>query len=437
MVDLENTEEVKKAEKEKMHKKMLKLLLQEKKYRQKIGDKYDWKKRGRANQQIPEGNWKIWLILAGRGFGKTRTGAETIKMLINDGYKRVCLLGNTELDVQNVMIKGESGLMNVYPKEQAPKITKSDRTLKWSNGAQASIISATAYEQLRGPQFDCAWVDEFAKFPDPQAALEQLLLALRLNSSTGKQPKMIITTTPKPLPILKKLLERKDVVVTYGSTFDNKDNLSNSYLESVQETFNKSKFGAQELFGQIVEDDEYAFCTSNMIQMKNISSDLCSKIIIAIDPAATNRNDETGIIVCGLYKNEYYVLEDASNKYTPTQWSTKAVELYKKYKADCIVAEVNQGGDMVETLIKQIDNSVAYKKVYATRGKMIRAQPIMILYEQGKVYHVDKFELLEEQMLTSKHAHSPDRLDALVWGLTYLLEHSSEKKNEFFLGILT
>lgn len=391
-----------------------------------------WIKQARAEQLIPSGNWNIWLILAGRGFGKTRTGAETIKQFVQQGYKRVCLLGHSELDVMNVMLKGKSGLLSIY-EQSPPTLLSASRKIIWENGATALIASGCAYEQLRGPEFDCAWIDELAKFPDPKAAFDQLQLALRIDSSNGLSPKMIITTTPKSSTFLKELIARDDVYVTYGSTFDNQANLSQTYLQAVTQTFQGTRFGAQELYGQIVDYDNEAFCKREQLKYDEISS--ATQITIAIDPAASNTRDETGLIVCGKIKNGYIILEDASARMTPTQWATKAVHLYHKYKASMIVAEVNQGGDMVETLIKQINPLVNYKKVHAVKSKIMRAQPIAALYEQGKVWHRGIFPALEQQMFEEIKGHnSPDRLDALVWGLTHLSE-IKEKGNSFFMKI--
>lgn len=483
---------------------MLKRLLEEEKRRRSIKSEiYDWSKQARKEQLLPHmqkytediditdatdkklHDWKIWLIMAGRGFGKTRTGAESIRQLVKDGYRRICLLGHTEQDVHSVMIMGESGLLNVHPDDEKPKFIPSKNMLLWSNGAQASIFSCCAYEQLRGPQFDAAWIDELAKFPKPQEAFDQLMLALRLNTANGQEPKLIITTTPKPIPLLKELVKKANdkqpdgknsIIITQGSTFDNKDNLSQTYLDAVQDRFGRSKFGAQELNGQIIEDTEQAFCQESMLLYKNIDFDICDQIVVAVDPAVGSTRDETGIVVCGMFKesnlnenttqqeskHKFIVLEDASGLYTPSQWSAKAVELYHKYKADYIVAEVNQGGDMVETLLRQTDEHVSYKKVYATRGKMIRAQPVASLYERGLVYHKEykddnskvrnsddrlannnlsnnHFHKLEEQLLTPYHSHSPDRMDALVWGLTFLMTNpkapTKPEQKDFFMYI--
>lgn len=466
--------------------KILKRLLEEEKRKRALkSEMYDWSKHARKEQLLPNmqkhiedinitnaadkklQDWKIWLIMAGRGFGKTRTGSESIRQLVKDGYRRICLLGHTEQDVHSVMIMGESGLLNVHPEDERPKFIPSKNMLLWPNGAQASVFSCCAYEQLRGPQFDAAWIDELAKFPKPQEAFDQLMLALRLNTPNGQEPKLIITTTPKPIPLLKELVKKaqynkNNIVITQGSTFDNKDNLSQTYLEVVQDRFGRSKFGAQELNGQIIEDTEQAFCQESMLIYKDLDFTACDQIVVAVDPAIGSTRDETGIVVCGMFKEDitnenntkeesktkFIVLEDASGLYTPSQWSTKAVELYHKYKADYIVAEVNQGGDMVETLLRQTDENVSYKKVYATRGKMIRAQPVASLYERGLVYHQEysrnssennHFHKLEEQLLTPYHSHSPDRMDALVWGLTFLMTNSKApakpEQKDFFMYI--
>lgn len=411
---------------------LLELLEQENKRRSKLQDKYNWKLCARDNQQMPE-EWNTWLILAGRGFGKTRTGAETIRQCVKDGFRRICLIGNTLQDVEHVMIHGESGLMNVSPRHERPRYYASKSLLTWNNGAQAVCLSACASEQIRGQQFDLVWLDELCKFSNPDEVFNQLNLALRLTSANGEQPRMIITTTPKPMKLMKELVNDESVYKTYGSTFENKENLSSHFLKTVENKFGESRFGQQELYGEIL-DESGDFCPRECIQYKSFDYKQCKQIVVAVDPALGGKGDETGVVVVGeLADDKYVVLEDASGKYKSSLWPEIVVNLYKKYDANGIVAEINQGGDMVETLLRQVDENIIVHKVYASKNKIVRAEPIVVMYEKMQVYHNNIFEKLEEQMMTSKHAHSPDRLDALVWGLTHLTKnkHSTDMWSGF------
>lgn len=369
-----------------------------------------WHDIARQEQRLPVGDWRIWLILAGRGFGKTRTGAESIMELIKCGYKRIALIGNTDFDVMNVMISGQSGIASIS--DISVKVTKDK--LIFANGAQCLIVSAHSYLKLRGPEFDCVWMDEFAKFDDPQAVLEQAQLALRLSTA----PRMIITTTPLPLPIIRKLIADPHVRVTRGKTSDNHANLSATFVDTVYKTFADTRFGAQELDGEIVEQVTQGIC-ANILYIDNPTVERC---VVAIDPAATQTGDETGIIVCGKKDDKYYVLQDGSGRYSPYQWASKAIELYHKYQAEYIVAEVNQGGDMIESLLRNIDPNVRYRSVRAHTSKVHRAMRICTLYDQQKILHACHSVHLERQLADSNWTHSPDRVDALVWAVEHLAE---------------
>jgi phage terminase large subunit-like protein len=381
---------------------------------------FDWEKIARPCQKIPQGEWRIWLILAGRGFGKTRTGAETVRQWASKGeYKRICLLGHHLDDVRRVMIEGESGLLSVCPSYERPLYEPSKKQLTWPCGSMAFAYSGQEYNQLRGPQFDAAWVDELAKFSYPEEALDQLMLGLRL----GSIPRVIITTTPRPLPIFHSLLGRTDIVVTRGSTFDNKENLPTAYIENIENTYGKTWLGAQEIEGKLVDTPkEKGLWCPQLIQRSPFPSQF-ERIIVSIDPAVTQKetSDETGMIVVGIDpQKKGYVLEDLSGSFSPSQWIERAVHAYEKYKADRIIAEVNNGGDLVQHLLHSLFPHVSYRGVHATRSKMIRAEPIAALYEQKKIFHCGYFQHLEEQMIYPKSFKSPDRLDALVWGLTEL-----------------
>lgn len=396
--------------------------------------KYNWQKRARLEQCIPEGDWRTWMIMAGRGFGKTRTGAETIRKWVRDGKAtRIALVAETISDAREIMVEGESGILAITPAKERPTFEPSKRKLTWPNGAVAYLYSSENYEQLRGPQFDGAWVDELAKFRYAQETWDQLQLGLRL----GEKPQVIVTTTPKPTSLIKHLRNSSDVVTTTGTTFDNAANLSPNFLEHLKKRYEGTKLGAQEIYAEILEDTQGALFERELIRYNqppsagndnNHTQDFSFKrVVVGIDPAVTNESysDETGIVVAGItHDNTAYVLEDLSGKYSPGEWSKRAVDAYHRWKADRIVAEVNKGGDLVERVVRSCYPDVSYKSVRATRGKALRAEPIAALYEQKRVFHLRPFLELERQMcsyvpgVTSK---SPDRIDALVWSLTELL----------------
>lgn len=399
---------------------------QERRFEEK--NRYNWSFNARPNQRLPEGNWRIWLILAGRGFGKTRTGAETVRFWITSGYaKRICLLGDTLQEVRNIMIEGNSGLLSVCPPEETPLYEISKNQLRWGNGAFCTAYSAHAYEKLRGPQFDAAWVDELAKFKNGQEAWDQLMLGLRL----GQIPRVVITTTPKPIPLIFSLLKRDDVVVTRGSTFDNAANLSSSYLENIQTRYGHTSLGAQEIEGEMIDNQGDRLWTSEMLEAARLPPGQAlpplQRLVVAIDPAVSSGDDsdETGLIVAALTADGRGVLlDDLSGRMPALHWAQRAIEAYHLHQADCLIAEVNNGGDLVEKLIHSLDPAVAYKGVRATRGKWVRAEPIAALYSQRRVIHARSFPELEAQLkeyTPHTSSFSPDRLDALVWALTELL----------------
>jgi len=411
----------------KLLKKLLSYLYAEKKRRQEEASRYDWKNLARKNQLPPQGPWLTWLILAGRGFGKTRTGAETIRHWIKEGVcKRIALIGATEIETRHVMVEGSSGLLAVHPPSERPLYTPSTGNLSWLNGAIATCFSAEAYEHLRGPQFDAAWVDELAKFPEAQKVWDQLMFGLRI----GSFPRAIVTTTPRPITLLKNLIKSNTVAVTRGSTFDNAKNLAKPFLEYIRNHYEKSWLGRQELYGDLIEDHEGSLWTISLLNQAKAAYQKDTplrRLIIAIDPAVSHgsSSDETGIIVAGLTSEGIgVVLEDLSLKGSANQWIQKAIDAYHRLKADRIVAEVNMGGDLVEQLLRTYDPSISYKPVHATRGKVLRAEPIVALYEQGKVWHANYFPALEEQLCSyvpGQTRTSPDRLDALVWALSDLM----------------
>lgn len=367
--------------------------------------------------------------MAGRGFGKTRCGAEDIALYaMRNANVNCAVVAPTHGDLRRVCFGGESGLLSVIPKECFLKsndqkgYSSSVSEIRLWNGSKITGYAAQEPERLRGPQFHRAWCDEVGAWRYGQDAFDQLMFGLRL----GDNPQCVITTTPKPSKFIKDLISRNDCHVTTGSTFENKDNLAESALKMLKERYEGTNLGRQELYAEIIEDFEGALWKSDMIDKTRINEDRdLSQIIIAIDPAVTaNANsDETGIVVVGKdYNNHYYVLEDLSGRHPPEKWGRIAVNAFYEWEADRIVAEVNNGGDLVERLIRNIDSNISYRSVRATRGKILRAEPISALYEQERVHHVGAFSELESQMCsyTGDTNSSPDRLDALVWGLTEL-----------------
>lgn len=414
------------------------LLLKERETRKSKALHYIWEKYARPNQKEPKGPWRTWLIMAGRGFGKTRTGAETLRKWVKSGkYRRLALIGETQAEIRRVMVEGPSGLLAVHPPKERPKYINSLGQITWPNGALATCYSAHAYEHLRGPQFDGAWIDEFAKFREGQNVWDQLMFSLRI----GETPRVIITTTPRPTSWIKNLLKDASVYVTKGSTFDNAKNLAPSFLHHLKERYANSWLGRQEIYADIVEEREGALWTPALLEkaITDYQETSLKRIVIAVDPAVSHgaQSDETGIIAAGVtVDGQGVVLDDRSLKGSPSQWIQTAIGLYHELKADRIVAEVNMGGDLVEQLLRTYDPSVSYKAVRARRGKIIRAEPIMALYEKGKIWHAKRLPSLESQLcsyIPGVSQKSPDRLDALVWALSELI-FSSPKKAQVWLN---
>lgn len=397
--------------------------------------KYDWDFWARPAQLPPPGDWTTWLVLAGRGFGKTRMGAEwvRIKAKENPGC-RIALVGETAADCRKVMIEGDSGILAISPPDFMPDYSPANRQLTWPNGSIALTYNATQPDQLRGPQHHFAWADELAKWDLMQESWDQLQFGLRL----GNKPQQIVTTTPRPLPLIRALVVDDSTYFTKGRTMDNVANMPDSFFKYIEEKYGGTRLGRQELEGEILDDIPGALWQRVMIdqcRLREVPDDL-TRVIVAVDPATSNeeRSDENGIVVVGVARDKDgyargYVLEDASHKGTPEEWAKTAVRMYRKWSADKIVAEKNQGGLMVESVIKTADRSVPVKLVSASRGKVVRAEPISALYEQGRVHHVGRFDLLEDQMclfsvdnVRNSSTGSPDRVDALVWGLTEVFD---------------
>ncbi len=389
---------------------------------------YDWKFWGRPNQLAPSGDWRVWLLLAGRGFGKTRTGAEYVRDRVAAGYRRIALVAPTAADARDVMVEGESGILAISPPGNRPRYEPSKRRLTWPNGAIATTYSADEPERLRGPQHDFAWCDEIAAWRYPEA-WDMLMFGLRL----GGDPRAVVTTTPKPIKLIRELLADPATEITRGSTFDNRGNLAPAFLSQIVKKYQGTRLGRQELDAEILDDTPGALWSMKLIEdarLNRMAHPDLTRIVVAIDPAASAGEDadETGIIVAGKDAAGHgYVLHDGSGRMMPTDWAKAAITAYHDHKADRIVAEVNQGGDMVEATIRMIDPRVPYSAVRATRGKVVRAEPVAALYEQGLIHHAGAFPQLEDQMCSftsdfdrGRAGFSPDRVDALVWALSEL-----------------
>lgn len=393
---------------------------------------YFWQFWARPNQLPPPGAWTYWLILAGRGFGKTRIGAEWVREQVKTS-RFVNLIGATADDARDIMIEGESGILAICPKSERPDYRPSQRKLIWPNGAISLIFTADEPERLRGKQHEKLWCDEVAAWRYPES-WDQAKFGLRL----GAHPQACLTTTPKPSKLVKGIMADKATHVTRGSTYDNRDNLAPSFFSEIVKTYEGTRLGRQELNAEILDDNPGALWSSKQIEALRIKeAPAMRRVVVAVDPAVTSQvdSDETGIIVAGRgIDGQFYILSDLSLIASPDAWARQAVIAYHDYKADRIIAETNNGGDLVESVIRQVDRNCSYRKVTASRGKIIRAEPVAALYEQGRVHHVGPFDLLEDQMCSYsplESSSSPDRMDALVWAITELSDNSTTGMLEF------
>jgi phage terminase large subunit-like protein len=411
---------------------------------------HTWELWARPNQLEPAPilengeHWVTWLILAGRGFGKTRCGAETIIKWVREGKcKRIALVAEDSADARDVMVEGESGILACSPRDFKPKYEPSKRRLTWPNGAQATLFSAEDYDSLRGPQFDGAWCDELCKWRYAQEAWDNLQFGLRL----GDHPQQLVTTTPRPMKLLKDIILRSDTAITKGTTMENLINLAPPFRKAVVEKYEGTRIGRQELNAELLDDTPGALWSRTMIDesrlrpvdsLTPIHLPHFSRVIVAVDPAKEvgEAAAETGIVVVGRdSEGRGYVLEDLSLAGSPEEWGRAAVIAFDEWEADNIVYEANQGGEMVAAVLRGAARSlkddlmrtadfVPLKAVHATRGKYVRAEPVSQLYEQKRVHHVGTFPELEDQMCEwtpdDPSASSPDRMDALVWALTEL-----------------
>jgi phage terminase large subunit-like protein len=402
---------------------------------------WDWSFWGRPEQQRPQGDdWNIWMYLAGRGAGKTRTASEWVReeaKYTNTGQRRFALVARTAADVRDVIVEGESGIINVTPPSERPLYEPSKRRLTWPNGNTATCFTADEPDSLRGPQFTHAWGDEVAAWRQtPDGAGLTAFENLRIGTRLGKNPKIMITTTPKRVPLLYELLREADtnpgkVIITKGSTMDNSGNLSAAYMDGILGVYEGTRLAAQELYGEMLSDVEGALWTVELIDRTRelVMPHGAPLRCIGVDPSvAENPRDECGIIVVAstgdrdLYKRQSWVLEDASILGSPDVWANKVVAMARKWGCP-VIAEVNQGGALVRNAINTIDPTVKVLEVHSKYGKALRAEPITLAYEQNRVHHVGYLADLESQMTAwiPGEGKSPDRVDALVHALTALL----------------
>lgn len=390
---------------------------------------YDWSFWARPSQLAPEGDWLIWLLLAGRGFGKTRTATEWANRWARDNPKQhLALIGETKADVRDVLVeKGESSILEISPPWFMPNYESSKRRLTWPNGAYATLYSGDEPDQLRGPQHAAAIVDELAKYKYPQATWDNLEFGLR----AGDRPQVVVATTPRPIPIIKALLDDPDAVFTRGSSYENMHNLAAAFIKRVVRRYEGTHLGRQELHAELLEDDPRALWNREaMIEALRVTRhpDLV-RVVVGVDPPGGAT--ECGIVAAGLgIDGDGYVLEDRSLQASPDTWGQEVVTCYYGNKAGRVLGEVNFGGDMVESIIRTIDKTISYRAVRASRGKAVRAEPVAALYEQKRVHHVGQLSGLEDEQCTwvpGETKASPNRIDALVWALTELMIKQRKK----------
>lgn len=400
---------------------------------------YDWRFWGRAEQQAPPDPWRTWLVMVGRGWGKTTTGAQWVRAKIETHQvHRIALVNDTAADVRDVMIEGPAGVLAACPPWDRPQYEVSKRRLTWRSGAQAIAYAAEAPDLLRGPEHDAAWCDELAKWKNLRkvdlhggTAWDNLRFGLR----GGRNPQVVVTTTPRPVATLKALLAEADTVVTRGAIEENEINLAPAFVDEIRRRYAGTRLGRQELGGELLDVIEGALWTLALIDAARVDAEpVCRRIVVAIDPAASSGDEsaETGIVVAGLGEDgDGYVLEDASLRGTPAAWGHAAIDAQRRWRADRVLGEGNNGGEMVEHVVRSVDPRVPYTMVWASRAKQTRAEPVSALYEQGRVHHVGAFAALEDQLVTwTPGLPSPDRLDALVWALSALMLDQPVRRQE-------
>lgn len=391
--------------------------------------RHTWEFWARPDQVTPDTDWLTWLILTGRGWGKTRTAAEAVRARIESGrWSRTALVGATAGDVREVMVEGESGILAISPPWFRPKYEPSKRRLTWPNGAIATTFSADEPDRLRGPQHDGAWTDEPATWRYLDKSWDNLMLGLR----QGPLPQVIATTTPRPLKLIRALLKDPTTFVTRGSTYANRENLAPSFYAKIISQYEGTRLGRQEIQGEVLEDVVGALWTMLLLdelRLQEMPQD-ASRVVVAVDPPTTSgeESDEAGIIVTARTAGGTgYVLDDCSGQMSPAEWGRAALDAYHKHRADAIVAETNQGGDMVRHVIQSVlrpgEEMPRFIGVHAKVGKRVRAEPVAAMYEQRRIRHVGSFPTLEDQMcnwVPGESDGSPDRMDAAVHGFAEL-----------------
>lgn len=396
--------------------------------------RWHWPYWARPNQIAPAGDWNTWLVLAGRGFGKTRAGAEWVRSiacgptpLAAGPYRRIAVIAETAADARDVLVEGESGILAVHPTDHRPLYEPSKRRLTWPNGAVATLFNAVEPDQLRGPQHDAALCDELAKWRYARETWDQLQFGMRL----GTHPRQVVTTTPRPIPLIREILKDAHTVTTRGSTMDNAVNLAAPFMRKMLDKYGGTRLGRQELEAEILDDVPGALFTRDAIDKeRRVSAPQMQRVVVGVDPSGASgqgEGDDIGIVVAGKgVDGRAYVLADFTCNLSPEGWGRRVNEAYTAHKADRIIAERNFGGAMVESVIRAVNPKLPVTMVTASRGKIARAEPVAALYEQGRVTHVGAFPQLEDQMVAfTPNGYvgdgSPDRADALVWALTELM----------------
>lgn len=396
---------------------------------------YDWDSWARPDQRPPIKAWSKWMLMGGRGCGKTRAGAEWVRGAI-EGRARyapepcghLALVGETFADAREVMVEGVSGLRAIAPPWNRPRYEATRKRLVWENGAVAQLFSAEDPESLRGPQFDGAWCDEIGKWRYGEEAFDQLAFGLRL----GAQPRCVITTTPRATPLVKRLMDDPKCLVSHATSQDNQAFLADGFVQGLEQAYGGSRLYRQEVAGELIAERADSLWKRDIIDRTRVNTaPPLRRVIVAVDPPASShaKSNACGIVACGVMDNGNFAVlaDDTCQAARPEQWAARAIDLYHRVEADLIVAESNQGGDMVRSVLEQASRDVPVKLVHAKRGKWLRAEPVAYLYAQGRVHHVGAFAALEDEMLDfgreglSAPGQSPDRLDALVWAITELM----------------
>lgn len=389
---------------------------------------YRWSFWARPDQLPPAGEWRTWLLLGGRGSGKTRSAAEWVRSEIEGGRRRhVGIIGPTSDAVRRIQVEGPSGILSIAPPWARPTFEPALRRLKWPNGSIAYLFSAEEPDRLRGPNLDGCWVDELAACPQASDLWDMLAMAVRVAGPKGDAPAIVVTTTPRPIKILKDIIAAPSTKITKAKTLDNTPNLDAATLKHLIDRYGGTTLGRQELDAEILDQIDGALWSRSMIEDQRITRvPALKRVVVAVDPAVANgTGDECGIVAAGLGEdNHAYILADWSGRMSPERWARRAIELYHAQGADRLIAEANNGGELVRITMRAVDASVPVRLVHAARGKQARAEPIAALYEQKRVHHVGAFPELEDQLCNwapLEGGPSPDRLDALVWALAELM----------------